>query len=203
MFMNLLAYLETLAPSAHVVEKAFAVLSTLAPHASVFWKTLDTLAALAPDAASVWMLPLAALALAVVHALITRRAEMTIGAALIACFYTAGDLLLPFSEVSNDEQMVLLVSLHTWFTCIAAYIFFVCAVCSLIGHCIGLLWRFYRPKKKVTAFIKTHSKTSRRYKHTPISNDAACMPKKAIRSTGSLIRPAARVQPLAPNAKNR
>lgn len=139
--MNIPDYLVTLVPSPSNVEKIFHALSLLAPNPATVWAVLNTLSRLAPDAASVWMLPLAAIGVAVVHALLTRRSSMMVGAALVLCFYTAGHMLLPTVEGVNEKQMVLLVTLHTWFTCVAAELFFVCIAFSLAGHGIKFLWR--------------------------------------------------------------
>ena len=146
--MNIQDFLTTYAPSSHAVEKTLNILSALAPHPDSVWKILNTLATFAPNASSVWMFPLAALVLAVVHAMITRRAGMMVGAAFILCFYTVGHILLPTAEVSNEKQMALLMTLHTWFSCIAAYIFFVCIAASLAGHFIAMGWRHYRTRVK-------------------------------------------------------
>ena len=143
--MNIPDYILTIAPSTHTMEKALDILSAMAPRDATIASFLNTFALFAPKASSVWMLPLAALVLSMVHAVITRRASMMVGAACLLCFYTAGNFLLPLVEVPTEEQMVLLTTLHLWFSCIAAYIVFICIVCSLTTHIVALLWRHYSP----------------------------------------------------------
>lgn len=144
--MTLPTYLLTWAPSSRTVEKVFEMLSAWAPSSSSVWNVLNAMAALAPQPAVVWMFPMAALVVAIVHALITRQVDMMVGAALLLCFYTAGHLLLPTTEVPSQEQLDLIVILHTWFSCIASYILFMCVGCSLIKHFIAMAWGYRKAR---------------------------------------------------------
>lgn len=146
--MNIPDLITNYAPNPHTVEKTLNILSALAPYPATVTKVLDAFARLAPEASSVWMLPLVALALSVLHALITRRAGMMVGAAFILCFYTAGQVLLPREEVGSEKQMMLLMTLHTWFSCVAAEMFFLCIALSLTGHFIAMAWRYYRTRQE-------------------------------------------------------
>lgn len=142
--MTILDYMIYHAPSSRAMEKTLDVLSALAPKDTTVTAALNTLAMFAPNSSSVWMYPLAALVLAVIHGLITRSASMMVGAAFLLCFYTAGNLLLPLTEVPDEKQMVLLTALHLWFSCVASYLFFLCAFASLAKHFIALAWHRYR-----------------------------------------------------------
>lgn len=139
-------YLLTWAPSSRTVEKVFEILSDWAPSSSSVWNVLNALAALAPQPSVVWMFPMTALIIAMVHALITRQADMMVGAALLLLFYTTGPLLLPTTEVPSQEKLDFIVIMHTWFSCVASYILFVCVGCSLIKHFIAMAWEYRKTK---------------------------------------------------------
>lgn len=167
--MNIQDYVTTYAPSPHTVEKILDILARIAPHPKTVETTLVTLSTWGPQAASVWMLPLIALGVSVVHALLTRRAGMMVGAAFILCFYTAGHLFLPAAEVSDEKQMALLTTLHTWFSCVASELFFLCVAMSLLAHFIGIGWRYYRANKtKNTSLPAPVASSERPVKKAPV-----------------------------------
>lgn len=151
--MTIATYLLTWAPSSRTVEKVFETLSAWTPNSSSVLAVLSTMATFAPDPSAVWMFPMAALATAVVHALITRRADIMVGAAFLLCFYTAGSLLLPTVDVPSQTQLDLIVTLHTWFSCIASYILFLCVACSLIKHFIAMAWEYRKARIEQREFV--------------------------------------------------
>ena len=167
--MTLPTYLLTWAPSSRTVEKVFEMLSAWAPSSSSVWNVLNAMAALAPQPSVVWMFPMAALIIAIVHVLITRRADMMVGAALLLFFYTAGHFLLPTTEVPSQEQLDLIVVLHTWFSCVASYILFVCVACSLIKHFIAMALGYRNARIERRESVLAKEKKVPVHKKKPVS----------------------------------
>lgn len=135
-------------------------------------------AALAPDPSVVWMLPFACIVLSIVYAVLTHRMDMMLGAAFVLCFYTAGHLYLPTFFSETNQQKMLVMTLHLWFSCIVSYALILSMLLCLLGDSIAWTWRTFRPKAKSVPVQRATQKTARPTAQTKVAKPKA--PAKAL-----------------------